>query len=154
MARKVAKATPGTSATGEQGFTLLELLVVLFILVLMAGLFPWALNRAIPARRAEAAAQTAASAMRYAQSFSIASGRDVRMLVYQDHLKIDSASRRWNLPAATTIAPVGVASSHPANVVFHPDGSSAGAVFEVGAVSRKAVLRVSSLTGRVTLERR
>jgi len=60
--------TPRTSETGSpRGFTLLELLVVLAILVMAAALFPLALNRALPARRVTTTADHLIAAVRNAQ---------------------------------------------------------------------------------------
>ena len=142
------------SATGNKGFTLIELLVVLTILVLMAGLFPLALNRTLPGRKAEAAAQTLVSALRYAQSSSIIGGRDVSVNIDRMKIDITSPARSWSLPAEARFQGSGSGVESRQRVTFFPDGSSDGAVIQVRAGSRSRLITVSGLTGRITVDGR
>src|SRR3954447_19803089 len=60
MARKAVRAMIVMSATGSgrcHGFSLIELLVVLLIMVLLTGLLPLAIERMVPARRVAAVCQ-------------------------------------------------------------------------------------------------
>jgi general secretion pathway protein H len=151
MTKKAGKGTRGTSATGERGFTLIELLVVMTILVLMAGLFPLALNRALPTRRVAAAAEQVWSALRYAQSLSTVSGRPVQVRLQGSQVLIDATSRVWNLSASASLrSELGEASRDA--LVFYADGTSDGATIELKSGARTRALRVSALTGRIVIE--
>lgn len=145
------RRTPGTSATGRGGFTLIELLVVLTILVLIASLFPLAMNRILPARRVDAAARTMWSALRHAQSLSTVIGREVTVTVQGRRVEVPSAQRSWNLPVAATAPDVAPGADSRMHVAFFPDGTSGGATMEIRAGKRMRTVTVSALTGRIVV---
>ena len=148
MTKKAGKGTRETSATGERGFTLIELLVVMTILVLMASMFPLALNRTLPNRRVAAAVDNTWSALRYAQSLSAVTGREVHVRLHANQIEIESSRRVWKLTAGVAI--VANPGESPREVLtFFPDGSSDGAIIEVASGTRTRGLRVSALTGRI-----
>lgn len=153
MKRKAGKRTRKISATGERGFTLIELLVVLAILVLMAGLFPLALKRTLPGRRVEAASQVLVGALHNAQSLSIAAGRDVFVDIAGERINIIPDQRTWKLSAEARIQ-VGAIANTRQRLTFFPDGTSDGALIEVRAGTRTRMVRVSALTGRISVESR
>jgi len=125
------------------GFTLLELLVVLAILVLAAAALPLAIDRTLPARRVSVAGERVRSALIDAELRSIASGRPVELA--SDTLKRSTPSHvELNLTAPDG-APLD-------RVVVFPDGSSSGAHFMLTEGRHRSSVELSSVTGRVTVE--
>ena len=149
--------TPRTSETGStRGFTLLELLVVLAILVMAAALFPLALNRALPARRVTTTADHLIAAVRNAQAASTASGRPVTLTINAEGLSgAGQARARCSFPASVrvTLTDAGGGAAPSALTVF-PDGSAQAMRFDVQAGAHETVVTLSGLTGRLFVERR
>jgi hypothetical protein len=123
------------------------------ILVLVAGLFPLALNRTLPSRRVDAAAQTVWGALRYAQSLSTVTGRSVSVLFHGDEVEVDLSSRKWRLPADALIRADAAGEAPRKQLTFLPDGTSDGATIDLHVASRSQTVRVSALTGRIEIER-
>jgi type II secretion system protein H len=149
---------PRTSGTGRQhGFTLLELMVVMAILVLVAMLFPVALDRALPGRRASSTAEQLASMVREAQGSSLLSGRPVALtvqghdLVTWDAVTSTPIGRSLSFAPSTEVALVDLEGRAVPALVVYPDGSAQAVRFDVeDGGHRKAVL-VSAVNGRVSL---
>src|SRR5436305_102535 len=90
-----------TDGSRRSGFTLLELMVVLLVLVMAAALFPLALDRALPARRVTTTADHLIAAVRNAQAVSTASGRPVTLTINAQGLSVGAreageARARWS----------------------------------------------------------
>jgi len=143
---------------GEQhawGFTLLELIVVLAIVALMAGMVPLALGRALPGRRVAATAERLVALVDEAQAESEARGRPLRLKLVDRTLIADPSEARsalqpvsWADSTKVTLTD-GLGRATPALVVY-PDGSTDGAQFQVVDGSHQARVQVSALTGRIT----
>jgi len=137
--------TGSDTKAGSAGFTLIELLVVLAILVMVAAAFPVALNRALPGRRVNAAAEKLASSVRELETLSITSGQPVRRKV--NELAV-------SFPSSTRLTMTSRDGRTVDSFVVFPDGSTTGGYFEiVDGVHRRALV-VSELTGRAILESR
>jgi len=142
----------------EEGFTLLEIIVVLVI-----GAVAYSLILGIPLRGAstgdlKAAARTLASGLRQAQTIAITTRRDAT-------LTVDVEAREYTLPgeSAPRTLPNGidlklytaqseVTSQRKAAIRFYPDGSSTGGRITLAAGERKFLVDVDWLTGRVSIE--
>lgn len=146
------------AARPEGGFTLIEIMVVLVILGLVAGLV---LGRG-PQRSAtlemRAATGAVAQAMRVARTRAIASNR--RVVVALDPgaatLQVGASAPRRLPPgiaiAVVDLAVVGVgrADAQP-GIAFLPDGSSTGGRVELAGNGRRSAVGVDWLTGRVSV---
>jgi len=136
----------------ERGFTLIELLVVLAILVMMASLLPLAIDRVLPSRRVATTSQRLITAIRDAQSESLASGRPVLLELDARAGLSRSARVVVGLPPATTVRLEDL-DGHPLReLTVQPDGSLPAARFEIESVNHSSTVVVSGMTGRVTLE--
>ncbi len=130
---------------GAAGFTLLELMVVLAILVLVAALLPTAFDRMMPSRRVTVASQRLLTAIRDAEADSQALGRPLR-------LQWEDGSLQWGShsiglpPGVSTVAadPTGRAISE---VVVFPDGTASGTRIRVRDGTHESTVMVSGITG-------
>jgi general secretion pathway protein H len=140
-----------------QGFTLLEV-----ILVLVIAAIAYAAVLALPSRGAsaadlKAAARTLAASLRHAQSMAMATRRD-------SALTIDVESREFTVAGDSTVrelpkalelklytAQTEVTSERRGAIRFYPDGSSTGGRITVASGARKYLVDVDWLTGRVSI---
>ncbi len=128
----------------ESGFTLLEMLVVLAVLGLMAGLV---IARG-PMRSAgldsRMAANQVAGLLRGARSEAIAADRPVIVA-------IDSATGTVRVGAAAPRSVGASIGSLTGPLVFLPDGSSRGGSLTIGSATARKRVTVDWLTGRVSI---
>jgi general secretion pathway protein H len=145
----------------EAGFTLLEMIVVLAVLGLMAGLVVARGPSRSPALDLRAAASELAQALRGARARAIATDRlvMVRMDPRAHRFAVDDAPPR-TLPAALALrlvpdpegSPEEGAADRPGGIGFAPDGSSTGGRIDLAAGARHLVLTIDWLTGRVRID--
>lgn len=143
------------------GFTLIELMVVLAILVLCASLIPLSANRLLPGRRVAVATQRIADSIHEAQAASLAMGRPVDFLVQQHALIISIPNgvdarivpQSVVLPAATTLTLLSSDSPSAKEFSVYPDGGTSGTTISITDGTRQGRVTISALTGRVSYER-
>jgi general secretion pathway protein H len=126
--------------TNQAGFTLIEIIVVIVIMALVAGLVlvrqPWhsaGLN-------ADATIRTLTNALRLARSRAIAQDRDVAVITASGGFSVDGGAA-WALPPEQALT--------PSRMVFTPDGGSTGGTILLAAGQRRIAVDVNWLTGRV-----
>ncbi len=124
----------------QRGFTLIEILVVIAIMGMIAGLVlvrqPWhsagldfdATQRALTA------------ALRLARSRAIAMGRDVAVITGETGFSLDGGPMQ-PLPSGEALSST--------QVIFTPDGESSGETILLASPRRRVALTVNWLTGRV-----
>lgn len=124
----------------QQGFTLIEMIVVIVIMGLVAALVlvrqPWhsaGLNT-------EATVRALTEALRVARSRAIAEDRDVSVVTRSGGFAVDGGST-WVLPAGEALS--------PSQVIFMPDGGSSGTAILLVAGTRRIAISPNWLTGRV-----
>jgi general secretion pathway protein H len=143
---------PVTSVTGNDGFTLLELLVVLAIMVLLAGAWPFAAPRLFPAQQLRNEGQSMVGALRSARMTARISGAP-QALEFTDAGDAYQVGADAHKLAGGIIARVrnqddlGLAT----RVIFYPDGSSSGGVVDLALPQRSVSIEVGRLTGRAEL---
>jgi general secretion pathway protein H len=125
---------------GQAGFTLIELIVVMAVMALIAGLVivrkPWH----SVGLDTEATVRTLTSTLRIARSRAIAQNRDVVVVTGETGFALDGG--------APAVLPAGEALS-PSQVTFMPDGGSSGATILLASGPRRIAISVNWLTGRV-----
>ena len=142
---------------GGQGFTLIEILVVLAL-----GAAIYALIASIPFGKAsaadlKAAARSVASGLRTAQSTALATRRDALLTIDMDSREYITTgeSEAHKLPGNIDLklytAQTEVTSEHSGSIRFYPDGSSTGGRVTVASGERKYLVDVDWLTGRVAI---
>ncbi|MEJ1962974.1 MAG: prepilin-type N-terminal cleavage/methylation domain-containing protein [Gammaproteobacteria bacterium] len=134
----------------QAGFTLMELLVVIAILVLLTSALPLAFDRALPGRRVVVTTQKLLSAIRDAQSLSIASGRPVRLVFDGSALSGERVSVKF--PATTRVELKDAEGLTLRAVAAYPEGTLTEARITVSERTYRRALRLSGLTGRITVE--
>ena len=149
MISRCAFCRPGSScatcgnmrpATKQAGFTLIEMIVVIVIMALVAGLVvvrqPWhsaGLNT-------DATIRALTNGLRLARSRAIAQDRAVAVITGPGGFSIDGGAA-WMLPAGEALS--------PSEVIFTPDGGSTGATILLAAGARRIAVSVNWLTGRI-----
>jgi general secretion pathway protein H len=127
------------------GFTLLELLVVLAIMVIAVTAFPLVLDRALPGRRVRAATEHLEAAIRDAEIQSIALDQPQRLSVSELTSQFGTSTHlRANGPGGGSLRAV----------VTYPDGSTNGARFVVSDGPDQSTVVVGEITGRISVEPR
>ncbi|MEJ0037694.1 MAG: prepilin-type N-terminal cleavage/methylation domain-containing protein [Gammaproteobacteria bacterium] len=136
-------------ARRQSGFTLMELLVVVAILVLLSSALPLALDRALPGRRVMATTQKLQSAIRDAESLSVARGRPVR-LEFRDSGMSGDLSLQFPSTTRVVLKDGDGLELHALSV--YPEGTATEANIFVSERTHLRTLHLSGVTGRVTVE--
>jgi general secretion pathway protein H len=128
----------------QDGFTLLEMIVVLVIAGLMLGLV--IARGPLHSTRLDnqAATMELTGALRMARGRAIAENRSVAVTLGPDYYRIDG-SEPHRVPMDVTLA-------GNSAIRFAPDGSSSGGVIAVQAGEARATIAVDWLTGRVVAQ--
>jgi general secretion pathway protein H len=135
----------------ERGFTLIEMLVVMAVVILVSSALPLALDRTLPSRRVAVTAQKVVTAMRDAGSQSVATGRAV-ILELRSGALVSEAGVSVSFPATTRVLLTDLDGRPLNRVRLYPDGSSDSARFEVRERAHVRVVAVRGETGRVMEE--
>jgi general secretion pathway protein H len=138
--------------------TLLELLVVMAMLALLAGLFPLAMQRMLPARRLAAAARALTVDVRNLQSRAAVSGRPLQLILESSGYSLQQfptdPATPVRLPNNVHITLKADEYAQPTHaLVMYPDGSSSGGEFELRLDRLLTTVTVSAMTGHVHVSR-
>ncbi|KMO37193.1 hypothetical protein VQ02_13945 [Methylobacterium variabile] len=141
---------------GQDGFTLVEMLVTMAILALAAGVAFQSLGTGALDRRAALVSETVAAEIGRLRAEAIRSGRAGR-LAFEPQAARFTSSRPGAPPipvggvaVAVEAGPVG--RPMPGEVRLLPDGSSTGGRIVLASGGSRRILSVSALTGRVRRE--
>lgn len=142
----------------KQGFTLVELLVVLAIAGLMLSLTPPLISAAMPGVELKAAARRTAGALRLTRELAIASGEEQAWLLNIDtnSYRVAGSGRDGRLPTGIDLQLVAaeqeMRSTHEGGIRFFPDGSSTGGRVILSRAQRGYQVGVNWLTGRILID--
>jgi general secretion pathway protein H len=142
---------PVISATGNRGFTLLELLVVLAIMVLLAGAWPFAAPRLFPTQQLRSEGQKLIVALRSVRMTARISGIPQSIELLEAGGGYQTVSEPHRLPAGVVARMSNQETSRLIGMMFFPDGSSTGGVINLVLGNRKIGVEVGQVTGRAEL---
>ncbi len=139
-----------------KGFTLLELLVVLVLVVLAVTLIPPMLSRGVPGAELRAAARAVAGGLTEARSRAIARNTEVTLTVdVEARTFAIGGGRPRSMPQALSLSLVTAQSEQldeaRGGIRFFPDGSSTGGRITLSRGERNYDVTVDWLTGRVSV---
>ncbi|WP_375287075.1 Tfp pilus assembly protein FimT/FimU [Sphingomonas sp.] len=137
------------SAAGRpSGFTLIEMLVVLAVTALIAGLSFPAIERSLRGQAFESAADATEFGLRQARADAIRSGQPTRFALGPDRRSIvREGGRPIELPAAIAIA------LPTQGITFFGDGTATGGTVALTGSGRERRLAVDPGSGAVALVR-
>src|SRR5262249_41678892 len=138
--------------TGSKGFTLLELLVVLAIIVLLAAAWPLASSRVFAAQHLRNETQQLAGAVRVAQMTARITGQPQELRLVEGGTAYRVASESHDLAHGLRLSlRDGSGNASGERLLLFPDGSSSGETLAISFQERIATVRVLPVTGRVEL---
>lgn len=141
----------------SNGFTLLELMIVLVVAGLMLALVPPMFSRGVSASTLNAAASEIAAAMRAARAQAISGQRETLLTVdvSKRQYRISSKRKTEAINRAIKVKLDTVKSEQLSETVgrfrFFPDGSATGGQVTLTGGKKKAVVDLNWLTGRVAV---
>src|SRR5450631_1001768 len=151
MARQVAKEMPVISETGNRGFTLLELLVTLAILVLMAAAWPFAAPRLFPRQQLRSEAQQLMSVLRAARMAARLTGTVQVVEIIDTGQAYRRGSDTHQMPAGLSAHLLTGRSALTDEVIFYPDGTSSGGSVGLTLGKRLVAVDIGQVTGHAVV---
>ena len=130
---------------------MLELLVVLAIMVLLAGAWPFAAPRLFPTQQLRNESQKMIAALRSARMTARLSGLPQTIDLLRGGNAYQTASESHQLPVGVFAHMHGDAAAPPNGVMFFSDGSSTGGVIDLELSNRRVSIEVGKITGRAEL---
>lgn len=141
----------------QQGFTLLELLVVLVIAVLLVALTPPLLSGMSAAAELRGAARQLAAGLRFARNEAVTRQREAILTLdlAQRRFAVSGDPREIALPESVALhlytAQSELLDQATGSIRFFPDGSSTGGAITVGGAKLAYRVNVDWLTGGVAI---
>jgi general secretion pathway protein H len=148
---------PHDASRTPAGFTLLELLVVLVIMAIVAGMTIPMLGSGVSNGELKSAARKVAAGLRMARSDAVATRQDTRVLLDLEHrtFQVERDARVHALPRDLDMklftAQSDLVNERTGAIRFYPDGGSNGGRVTLAAGERKFEVDVDWLTGRVAI---
>jgi general secretion pathway protein H len=149
---------PVPAGVASRGFTLLEMLVVLMLMAVVAGLvIPMFRGGGVSTAELRAAAREIAAGLRTARSEAVTQRRETFLVVDLEgrRFKVDQSSVEHKLPNGVELklftAQNDLINEKQGAIRFFPDGGSNGGRITVGSGERRYEVDVDWLTGRVAI---
>lgn len=142
----------------SQGFTLVELMVVMVIIALVMGLVATSMSRSISGAEASMASRKLVASLRYTRARAIIDKKEQVFEVNIEDRSYQAPGREQvNLPEGVdltvTTARSEITSEAVSGIRFFPDGGSTGGHIELTVNDREYRVNVAWLTGETRLER-
>jgi len=142
----------------NQGFTLVELMVVMVIIALVMGLVATSLSSSISAAEARAATRKVLASLRYTRARAIIDKSEKVFLVNTEERSYEAPGRKQvmlpeGVDVTITTARSELTSEDVAGIRFFPDGGSTGGHIELTINDREYRINIAWLTGEASLER-
>lgn len=147
----------GTPFADTAGFSLLELLIALILLIAAFTLAPPLFNRGLSSAEFKQSVRLVAAALRSTQSQAIAHNQEKRFIldVEKRSFSIGEDGSPNELPSALTLklktAESEKISESIGGIRFFPDGSSTGGAITIGIDGSAQILSVDWISGKITI---
>lgn len=142
------------SATGSApGFTLLELMIVLALLVLLASAWPLAAPRLFPAQQLRNEGERLVSVLRAARLKATVTGAVQEVTIASDGGGYARRDQSYRLPEGMRLDCSDRLLGRPQSPVqFFADGSSDGSSLTLSRANTRLTIRIAIMTGRAEIE--
>lgn len=139
-----------------QGFTLLEMILVLVIAAVLAAVALPNLQPAIAAMQLRAATQDVASALRHSRGQALSQGREVEFVLNVDKhfYRVAGRHKAYALPESVKLGLFTadfLMSDGQGSIVFYADGSASGGRVSLASGGKTRLVDVNWLTGAVVV---
>ena len=131
------------------GFTLIEMLVVLTIIVIVSGLAAPLLSPALSHWELRSSATRLVVALREARLAAVSSGQKVRVRVHHDGIRRGDKAPPTHMSAAISFELSKSVGPNDGSITFFPHGGSTGGQIILRLAGQERTLAVEWLTGRV-----
>jgi general secretion pathway protein H len=148
--------TPGAAAVGAPGFSLIEVVLVLFVLALATAVTLPVVGRTADAVRMRAEVAGFSATLRHARELAVATQRPFRVEVNPAEHRMTVVADEADVRLIRSLAPeltVQALSGPSLTVRFDPQGISNGGDFRLSAGNSVYLVNVDPLTGRVRISR-
>ena len=145
------------AASPRGGFTLLELLVVLVLMLVIAGVVMPQFSKSLSIFQLQKSTRQAAAVLNEARNKAITEAREVTFeLDSEKRTYTTTAARRpYDWPEGTEIGlestDANLSTDSISEIVFHPDGSATGARLAVATPENSYFIVVDWITGQVNV---
>ena len=153
-----SKTTPQNTKTGSQGFTLIEMIVVLIIAVLAMSVVGPKFTAGFAGAQLKAAVNDVASALRYTRGQAISTGQEAVFTLDVDQRSYTISTRKKvyqladDLDLTVNTAQSEINGEGQGSIRFFSDGSSSGGRIEIVSGNRKRYVDINWLTGQILIQ--
>jgi general secretion pathway protein H len=150
--------SPSSISPRSDGFTLVELLVVLVIAALVLALVGTSISRSISGAEMRTAARQLASSIRYTRTHAILTKSEQVFMVDTENRSYSAPERDAvllpeGMEVLLTTARSELTSESVGGIRFYPDGGSTGGSVKLEANERIYTINVAWLTGDASVQR-
>jgi len=144
------------STDRSSGFTIIELIVVLVIVLLGMTVVGANFSKVSPALQLKTVGGEVVSALRFARTQAVSTQQavSVRFNLYENTYQVQGQQQTLKLPEDLTLSLVilrkNYAGNEIASIIFYQDGSSSGAQVLLELDNYKKQIEVNWLTGKIT----
>ena len=144
------------STDRASGFTIIELIVVLLIVLLGMTVVGANFSKVSPALQLKTVGGEIVSALRFARTQAVSTQQavSVRFNLYENTYQVQGQQQTLKLPEDLTLSLViltkNYAGNEIASIIFYKDGSSSGAQVLLELDNHKKQIEVNWLTGKIT----
>ncbi len=149
---------PQPSKRHCQGFTLVEMIIVLVIAALAMGIVGSNFSAGLAGTQLKSAVNDVASALRYTRGQAISSGQEAVFTLDVDHRSYTISTRKktYKLPPdldlTVNTAQDEINGDGQGSIRFFSDGSSTGGRVEIKSGDRKRYIDTNWLTGQILIQ--
>lgn len=140
----------------RQGFTLLEMMLVLVIAAVLAAVAVPNMQPAIASMQLRAATQDVASALRHVRGQALQKGREAEFLlnVNRHFYRVAGRAKPYALPDSVKLSLFTadfLMEEGQGSIIFYPDGSASGGRVTLEGAGKTRLVDVNWLTGNIVI---